>query len=304
MENKFNELKEVVIKNNYGELIEDVDLSIYTSLRIGGRAKYLYYPNSLTSLHMVYQFILNNQLPYYVIGNGTNLLINNRYFEMIFINLKNLNHYKILPSNRYMVEAGVNASKLSIHLAKIGFTKIEFMSVIPGSIGGLIYMNAGAYHKAMEDIIESVIFLNELGKVKIYSNKQCMFDYRSSIFKKEKGIIIGCIIKLECAKEVKAPISKIKNYIESKKNNQPVNCYNAGSTFKNLDNLSAWKVIDSLGLRGFIVGGAKVSEKHANFLINFQNASYDDMLSLITIIQKQALEKQNIILECEWELLQ
>lgn len=264
----------------------------------------MYFPKDIKSLIEVYKYITFNHIDYYIIGNGTNLLINERYFETVFINLKQINAFYQISERLFFLTSGASAIKIALDISKKGYTGLEFLSVIPGTIGGLIYMNASAYEKDMSNIVESVLYLSEDGDLNIILNQDIDFKYRYSKFQNQKGIILGCIVKVEKANYNKTPISKIKSYMENKKNTQPIGKKNAGSTFKNMNTLSAWKIIDDLGYRGKIVGGAMVSKKHANFIINYNNASFSDVKMLIDEIKEKSLKEYKIKLECEWQILE
>ena len=298
------ELVELIKTNNLGQYKLNETLKQYTSLNIGGTCSLMYFPNSISSLIKVYKYLINKKIDYYVIGNGTNLLINERYFNLVFINLKNINNYHKLNNGMYYLSSGVSASKASKEISKLGIGGIEFLSVIPGSIGGLIYMNASAYGKDMASIIDYVIYLTEDAKIKLIRNKDIDFKYRYTIFQKQKGIILGCVVKLSNTKYKTSPISKIKSYLENKKSSQPIGQKNAGSTFKNHPDASAWKLIDDIGYRGKILGGAMDSIKHANFIINYDNASFNDVKSLIEEIKEKIKKEKNIDLECEWQIIE
>lgn len=290
-------------ENNLGIYILDEDLSKYTSFKIGGKCKIMFFPKDIDSVKKVYRYILNNNLSYFIIGNGTNLLINERYFNQVFINLKNIKTFHKLNSNHFFIGAGCTGSKIALELSKKGYSGLEFLGVIPGTIGGAIYMNAGAYSFDVSKVTDYVLILNEKAELKLINKNNCMFGYRSSIFQKQKSIILGIIVNVRKTKYKDAPYSKIKYYASNKKNTQPLDKKNAGSTFKNSDSVNAWQVIDKLGYRGKSLGGAKVSNKHANFIVNNDQATFNDIYTLTKQIQKDAKEILNIDLEYEWEIL-
>lgn len=263
----------------------------------------MYFPKDIYSLRLVYEYVVSKNIDYFIIGNGTNLVINESYFNKLFISLKELNKIYYLKNNKVLMLAGINASKASFVLAKKGYTKQEYLSVIPGSIGGAIYMNAGAYSSDISNIIKSVLVIEE-NKLKLLSKEECKFGYRKSMFMDHRNIIIvGGIFCFEKTKNKEKPLEKIRAYISNKRNNQPLNLKSAGSTFKNPKGISAWEVVDKLGYRGKVLGGAKVSEKHPNFLINQNHASFSDIYNLMLEITLKAKEVYNIDLECEWEIL-
>lgn len=305
MKDEFQKFKDYVYKYDLGACLENMSFKNLTTLVIGGTCRIFYMPADLDTLMTAYHYILANQLPYLVIGNGSNMLVNDRAISVIVISLKNLNEVTKIDEVTYRVAAGIKAPVLAGRMAEAGLTNGEFMSVIPGTIGGLTYMNAGAYKKCMADIITSITYLDDKGSLKTIENVDNLlhFSYRHSIFKEIPGIIVYVTIKLEKAKHIDDPHNKIKKYLQTKKETQPLTRGNAGSTFKNSENGSTWKIIDQLGYRGYRIGGAKVSEKHANFLINDDEATFEEMELLINKIQQSAKEKLNIDLECEWEII-
>lgn len=263
----------------------------------------MYFPKDIFSLRRVYKYLIKYKLDYFIIGNGTNLVINDRYFDQVFINLKELKNTYFLKNNNILVLSGKSLPTLSLELAKKRYTKAEFLSVIPGTIGGAIYMNAGSFNQEISEIIQSVLVLDEEGELKLIDKEYCDFKYRSSIFRKRKMIIIGAILKLKKVSSKDEGISKIKYYQSSKKDIQPLNVKSAGSTFKNTSSVKAWEIVEKLGFRGKVNGGAKVNEKHTNFLVNHNHASFKDIYELMEEITKKAKEVYDISLECEWEII-
>lgn len=263
----------------------------------------MYFPKDIYSLRKIYKYIIKHKLEYFVIGKGTNLVINESYFNQVFINLKHLNDYFYLKDDKVLILSGNISSKIAYHLASLGYSGCEFLSVIPGTIGGAIYMNAGAYDSQMSDIIDSVLVIDNTGHLKLIKNSDCEFSYRKSIFKIQKFIILGATLKLIKVDSKEIPLEKIRHYVSSKKDNQPLNAKSAGSAFLNPNGIQAWKLIDQMGYRGKCIGGAKVSEKHTNFLINHNHASFSDIYNLMLDITYHAKEKYDVDLECEWEIL-
>lgn len=309
MIDKINRFKEYVNKYELGYLLNNVSFKCMTSIRIGGTSELLYIPSCLDDLLLSMKFIKEQEINYFIIGAGTNLLINDRHFEMVTISLKKLNKYRILEvkdnATYVYVEAGVKASEIAKYVSNNNISGAEFMSVIPGTVGGLTYMNAGAYKKSMSDIIESITYINEDGDICTIQRENINFNYRHSMFKDHNYIIISVILQLNApGKYDEIPENKIKRYLQKKKESQPINCINAGSVFKNKNNNLSWEIIDYLGYRGYICGDAKVSEKHANFIVNLGNATYEEIITIINSIKKEAKDKLNIEMECEWEIIE
>ena len=300
MSKEYLDFYEYVKYNNLGSVFKDELLKNYCTLRIGGKCYILYKPNSIVNLIKAYKFILTNKLDYFIIGNGSNLLISDEYHSKIFICLKKLNKI-LLNKNSLFLEAGVMGNVISKKISEQMFTGLEFLAGIPGTIGGIIYMNAGAWGQSISDVLESITYLDEFGKVCEMKNiKTKGFSYRKSPFMKRKVIIISCIINLKYSM---SSINTYNNYLEKKKLTQPLNTYNAGSTFKNPPNNSAWKLIKET-VNDISVADAEVSSVHANFLINKKNATFNDMKTLITIIQDEVFKKHHILLEPEWVIIE
>lgn len=285
-----------------GDIVTHKSFKDLTTLKIGGKIKCLYIPHTLDHLVQAMKYILEKKLPYFVIGKGSNILASDEPFEMIVISLEYLNRIVELKPGVFQVASGVTGAHLATHLSKLGYTKMEFLSTIPGSIGGLIYMNAGAYHEEIANLIQEVTYLED-GKLKTYTKKDCQFGYRKSIFQEKQGIIIEAIFCVDKAASAQLPLEKMITYKKSRKETQPIGQNTAGSTFKNTPTRKAWEVIDTLGLRGYAVHDARISYKHANFLINEKEATFQDMMDLIEFIQQKALHEKHIQLECEWVIL-
>lgn len=308
---KVQDFLKFVRKYNLGEIKEEVDFKKITSLKIGGICEALYIPSDLESLTICLKYLKENNIRYYLLGHGTNILVNDIYFEMVLISLKKFNDYYLweetLTDYYFYVEAGVSATTFSRNLVNHNIEGIEFLGVIPGSIGGLTFMNAGAYKKSISDLIYSVSYFDEFGYLQTALNKDNYFNfsYRDSIFKNTQMIIISIVMKIPKNISSELPIIKLNRYLKQKQLDQPLDSYNAGSTFKNNnENYYAWQIVDKLGYRGKKIGDAMVSNKHANFIINSGNAKFLDMITLIQMIKYDAKNKLGINLECEWEILQ
>lgn len=292
------------VNNNYlGEIKTNLSFKDITTLKIGGQIACYYLPKTLDDLVLSYKFLKKKQIPYLVIGNGSNILASDKYFEMVVINLKKLKQITQIDQGKFLVEAGINNNRLALYLAKQGYTRGEFLSVIPGTFGGAIYMNAGAYQTEIKDILKEVTYITSDGQLVTKVVDELAFSYRHSHFQDIKGIIVNALIEVELAKIKTFPLEKIYTLRKTKKNTQPLNLSSAGSTFKNPLSYEAWQIIDNLGYRGFKIHDAMVSMKHSNYLVNMGNATYEDMMSLINLIKTDAKNQYNIELECEWEIL-
>ena len=225
---------------------------------------------------MVYKKILDNNINNFIIGRGTNILPSDKEFKGIVISLKYLNQYKILNDNEIYISSGCTFKTL-LELTKQNIGGFEELACIPGSIGGLIYQNASYKGISVNDKIISVQCIDNHGNVVCLKKDALKFEYRSSIFKNKNYIILGGIFSYN----LNGDINKIYNYLKDKKRFQPLNCKNAGSTFKNKKDLPAWKIIQIIGADKFRIGDAAVSNKHCNFLVNLNNSTFEDMNQLI-----------------------
>lgn len=277
--------------------IENGDLREITTYRLSGLFKCIYYPESVLELKELLSSLDN----YKAIGNGSNLIICDS-FSGVFVGLKYLVNLDICD-NIVRVGAGFNLIKLASVCQKAGLSGLEFASGIPGSVGGAIYMNAGAYGADMASLVSKVWVLNDKCEVKEILGKDMNFGYRSSILKNNHFICIGCELCLkEDDKEV--ILLKMKDYQKRRSLSQPINYPSAGSVFKNPSGFSAGKLIEEAGLKGVSKGDAYVSLKHANFIINKGNATALDVLNLINLVKKEVFDKFGVELTLEQEILE
>ena len=287
-------------KLNIGKVLLNEDLKKYNTYKVGGNVKAVIYVNNAKSLIKLLKYLEEKNIKYKIIGNGSNLIFVND-FNGILIKLDKLNKLKI-NENIVEVEAGFSLSKLSHAVSNLGLSGLEFAAGIPGTIGGAVYMNAGAYNKSMSDIIEYIFVLDENFEIKKLTNKELKFGYRDSILKKKKYICLKAILKLDYGN-----IFEIKELMADRqrrrKESQPLNFPNAGSVFRNPEGLYAGKLIEDLNLKGCHINDAYISEKHANFIINKGNCSGKDIEKLIKYIRKEVYSKYNIKLTLEQEIV-
>lgn len=289
-------------KLNLGKIEKDISLSTLTTYKIGGIAKLVIYPNNINNLKQLLKLIHKHNIKYFILGKGSNTLFSDKEFNGVIIKLDKLNNFEIKETEIY-VESGMILSKLVQASVKNELTGLEFAIGIPGTIGGAIYMNAGAYGSKMSNIVKSVIVLNEKLQIEEIPLEKLKFDYRYSIFQANKNLIcVAANIKLEHGNHDKIA-SKIKENLLKRKNSQPLEYPSAGSVFRNPEGNYAGKIIEELGLKGKNIGGAEISTKHANFIINKNNASSSDILNLIKLVQKEAKDKYKIDLKLEQQLV-
>ena len=283
----------------HSEYSNDKYFKDLTTLKMGGHIKHFVMPNSVDDLRQIINYLKNNAIVFKVIGNGSNLICGESEFNGVVISLKRLNSYEISNDEVY-AEAGVMAPALANILAKQGLSCLEFASGIPGSIGGLIYMNAGAYKGAIADIVKQVLVLKD-DELVWMKNDECNFSYRHSIFHDHpRWVVIAGKFKL--VKKSSEVIEELMaDRLQRRKQTQPLDKPSAGSCFRNPDNGFAWKLIDGIGYRGVCKNGVCVSEKHSNFIVNNGDGTAEDYLSIAYEIIDKVKDKYGVKLVMEVE---
>ncbi|MDD6214865.1 MAG: UDP-N-acetylmuramate dehydrogenase [Firmicutes bacterium] len=273
----------------------------HTSFKIGGPADEFCEAQSVSDIKNLISYAENKGIGYTVIGNGSNLLVGDRGIRGLVIKLSRGFDKISISGTQITAESGILLSKLSNEALKNSLSGLEFASGIPGTLGGGIFMNAGAYGGEMKDVVESVSYL-ENGETKIATKDELNFGYRRSFFSNKDAIILSAVMRLENADplEIKAKTYDYKNRRTSK---QPLSIPSAGSTFKRPEGYFAGKLIEDAGLKGFKIGGAEVSQKHSGFVVNSGGATAKDVMELIEYIQKTVYEKFKVRLETEVKTL-
>lgn len=282
------------------EVEENIPLSKMTTLRIGGVARYVVYPENTLSLQGVMNKLNQNHIPYKVIGKGSNLLCSDEPFDGVIIRLDRYLCNAYFDNEHLVAEAGCSIIALSYEAMKNELSGLEFASGIPGTVGGVTFMNAGAYKSSMADVIDSVSVYRD-GKIEWIQNADCGFSYRTSIFQKHPDWIILAVkmtLKKGDQKEIRELMDSRR---ERRMNSQPLDKHSAGSIFRNPKEIPAWKLIEGAGFRGKRIGDAVVSEKHVNFIVNENHASAKDFITLVTDVQKAVKDKYDIDLYMEVE---
>lgn len=293
-EKYYEELKQLEV----GTVLKDEPLYKHTTYRVGGPAKLFVKVQHVDGLIEVIKYCRKHRIPLFVIGRGSNLLFSDKSFDGIIISLENMNQYHVNGSE-VTAQSGVTMIKLAYDCAKIGLSGFEFMGGIPGNIGGGIFMNAGAYKSCLSEVVKSVKILDERLKVVELSKDEMEFSYRHSIIQDHpKWIVLEATFELEnkSVEEINETLDKRK---ERRMSTQPWNKPSAGSVFRNPDSSSAWKYIDDAGLRGYEIGGAQVSPKHSNFIVNNGYASAKDIYDLIFYVQKTVQDQFGVLLKPE-----
>ena len=279
----------------------NVPLSHYTTMEVGGITPLMIFPHSSNELIELLEYLKGENIPYFVIGKGSNLIVNDEGVDLIFINTQQLNQITLIDEDTIQVESGASLKDLSEFAYINGLTGLEFACGIPGTVGGAVFMNAGAYDGEIKDVLkESLVFDQEK---KVLNNAEHQFSYRKSIFTTAGATVISSTFILP--KNDKSIIKqKIDDLTEQRTEKQPLEFPSAGSTFKRPQGHFTGKLITDAGLKGFRIGGAGVSDKHAGFIVNVDNAKAQDILDLITHIQKTVKEQFNVLLEPEVKFLE
>jgi len=272
----------------------------HTSFKIGGPADILIMPATLDDVEKVVDFSKN--IPLYIIGNGSNLLVNDEGLKGIVLKISNCLNKVEVEDDYIVAEAGATLAFVSKIAKEHSLTGMEWACGIPGSVGGAVYMNAGAYGGEMKDIVVETTYLNEYGKIATINNKDHNFSYRKSIFTNSKNIILKT--KLELRKGNQEEIAlKMKELLEQRRLKQPLEYPSAGSTFKRPEGYYVGKIMEDLKLKGKAIGGAQVSEKHGGFIINKGDATAKDVKELIEYIVNEVKKEYNIVLETELKMI-
>ncbi len=286
---------------NLAEVECDRPLSTMTTLRIGGNCKYVIYPNSDVSLDAVIRTLKEENIPFKLIGKGSNLLCCDKEYNGAVIRLDKFFNNSYINGTEMVAQAGCSIIALAVEAMKNGLSGLEFASGIPGTLGGTVFMNAGAYKASMSDIVKEV-FVYRDGNLHWIPASECGFAYRTSIFQKHPDwIVLAARLKMEPKDS-----DIIRDLMENRRNRristQPLEFPSCGSVFRNPeDGMRAWELIDAIGYRGKCVGGACVSEKHPNFIVNIGGATAKDYMQLVEEIRGKVLDKYGILLHTEME---
>ena len=298
MEKIINEIMNLKI----GDVLVNASLSKYTTYKVGGLAKVIIYPKNIDKLVILCRLIKKYQLKYMVLGNGSNVLFSDKTYDGVIIKLDNFNKIEFV-GNKVICGSGAPLMKVSREALKRSLAGLEFASGIPASIGGAIYMNAGAYKSDMGYITTSVKVLTPDLKIITLTNKEMAFHYRDSCLQHHKDYIcLEATLRLEKGdKEALEEVTKDRK--ERRVKTQPLTYPSAGSVFRNPNDVPAGKLIDDLGLKGLTKGGAEVSKVHANFIINKNEASAKDIHDLMLFVKEAVKEHYGIDLKIEQEFI-
>ena len=294
-QNFYDKLNNVIAKDS---ILIDEPMSRHTTFRVGGPADFFVTPKAKEEVRDVIRICKEAGMPYYIIGNGSNLLVSDAGYRGVIVQIyKEMNEVKV-EGDLVKAQAGALLSGIAAKALGAELSGFEFASGIPGTIGGACVMNAGAYGGEMKDVLESVTVLTGEGKIIELGRNELELGYRTSVIAKKGYIVLGAVLKLE-----RGDGEKIKTYMDELKEKrvtkQPLEYPSAGSTFKRPEGYFAGQLIEDAGLRGFQVGGAQVSEKHCGFVINRDHATAADIMELMRQVQIRVKENSGVDLEPE-----
>ena len=296
-------IKEEIVRELYAIAGEDAvqtaePMKNHTTFRVGGPADYFVAPHTEEEIRKIVALCEEKEIPWFVTGNGSNLVVSDKGYHGVILSVyKNFQGIEV-EGNRIRAKAGSMLVSISQAAREAGLSGMEFASGIPGTLGGGVRMNAGAYGGEMKDVLESVTVLTGEGKIIELGRNELELGYRTSVIAKKGYIVLGAVLKLE-----RGDGEKIKTYMDELKEKrvtkQPLEYPSAGSTFKRPEGYFAGKLIEDAGLRGFQVGGAQVSEKHCGFVINRDHATAADIMELMRQVQIRVKENSGVDLEPE-----
>lgn len=285
------------IKNASMEIKKDLSMSEYTSFRIGGKADIAVFPKSKAELVDAVKLAKDTELPFYVVGKGSNLLVSDKGYRGVIIFTSAMDKIT-LDTNKVYAESGVNLTALSRFVGEKGLTGLEFACGIPGTVGGAVYMNAGAYDGEMKNVTVSSDYYSPTEGFGTLMGDEQGFGYRESAYMGSDRIILGCTLSLQEGDREEI-LAKCRELLGRRKEKQPLEYPSAGSTFKRYPGRYTGQMIEAAGLKGFSVGGAEVSTKHAGFVINKGGATAEDVISLVKQVKDKIYEKEGVRIECE-----
>lgn len=303
MDNKLNELIDDLKEFNVGTIKVQEPLANHTTMKIGGPADLFVEPSSIENVVKTLNLVKKHDVKWRAIGRGSNLLVSDQGIEGVVIKLGNRLNSLELNDTLLTVGAGYSLVALTVLISRKGLTGLEFASGIPGSVGGAVYMNAGAHGSDVSKILTKAHILFDDGSFEWLTNKGMEFSYRTSILQKKRpGIVLEAQFQLSSGdkKEIMATMQKNKDY---RKNTQPWDSPCAGSIFRNPLPHYAGKLVEEAGLKGYQIGGAQISEMHGNFIVNTGNAKAEDVLQLINYVKKTIFEMYQVEIETEVEII-
>lgn len=285
-------------------LLEMEPLKNHTTFRIGGAARYYAVPENADEIKETIQFAKEKNLPYLTIGRGSNILFPDDGYPGVVIEIgSGMEKIEILEKGRVRAQAGVALSTLASIVARQSLTGFEFAGGIPGTLGGAVTMNAGAYGGEIKDCIETATVMNDAGEIRVLSKEELELGYRSSVIQKKGYLVLEAVFCFDEG-DRETILARMRELNAKRREKQPLEFASAGSTFKRPEGYFAGKLIEDSGLKGYRIGDAQVSEKHCGFVINRGNATAAEVLRVIEDVQKKVYETFGVRLEPEVKVIQ
>ena len=272
-------------------VLKDVEMKEYSNMKIGGIGRELIIVEDKAELHEA----LNGKKDIFVIGNGTNTLLNDGRLEKTFVSLKKLQKIEELGEGLVRVEAGIDFNELVDYTGKMDYNGLENLSGIPGSLGGLVYMNGGAYGSEIFDHIVEIEILDNEFNLRTVKKENMYFTYRKTEIQEKKWIVVSATFKFDKGFDN----AKVEELRTKREGNHPLDLPNLGSTFKNPEGMFSARLIIEAGMQGIQIGGAQISMKHPNFVVNHGNDKFEDVINLVTEVKKAVKEKSGVDLHEE-----
>lgn len=285
-----------------GNVLYKEPMSRHTTFQVGGEAECLIDIASEEALVKLLKYLNIIEIPYFILGNGSNLLVSDKGYDGVILRIGNKMSGIKVEGDRITAQAGALLSRVAGTAYEYSLTGLEFASGIPGSLGGAIVMNAGAYDGEMSRVVETVKVMNKDGEIMVLDNESMEFSYRNSIIRNRPFIVLEAVLKLQPGEQNDIK-DKMDDFAKRRREKQPLEYPSAGSTFKRPEGYYAGKLIMDAGLRGYRIGSAQVSEKHCGFIINLGNAEASDIFELIQEIQERVKNQFDVSLERELVIL-
>ena len=299
MEAFLNKLQDILEQE---EILTQEPMKLHTTFKVGGPADVFVKPDSVEQIKQIMEAAREEQIPVYIMGNGSNLLVGDKGYRGVIIQVyKNMNQIRC-EGNEIKAQAGALLSTIARVALDQELGGFEFASGIPGTLGGAVTMNAGAYGGEMKQVLKSAVILTRDGEIKTLTVEDLKLGYRKSVIIAKDYIVLEAVLELVPAKKEEIQ-EKMNEYALARRTKQPLEYPSAGSTFKRPVGYFAGKLIDDAGLRGFSYGGAQVSEKHCGFVINRGDATARDIVTLMKMVNEKVMEKFGVALEPEVKMI-
>lgn len=295
----YEKLRQLISKE---AVLLDEPMSKHTSFKIGGPADIMVIPESIEQVQWTIKVCKENNIPYFIMGNGSNLIVRDKGMRCVVIKIADKFKDVIIDGTKVVAQAGILLSTLSKKIMAESLKGFEFASGIPGTLGGAITMNAGAYGGEMKDVIKSAKVLDQNGEIKYFSLEELELGYRTSVIQTRGYIVLEVEMELEKG-DYEEILAITKDLTERRTTKQPLHLPSAGSVFKRPTGYFAGKLIEDSGLKGERVGGAQVSELHSGFIVNVGNATAADVLGLIGLVQNKVRENFGVDLQTEVKII-